>query len=165
MTSVVVTRDERDALYDEIVLELGGGLDDIASSLKHGSGQKVRDLRENAERAMRLLDDLGWDRADDRTVYRLTMAPDQLAIYARSRIEQTEGSLRDSSLTLAEVSAGGDPWRGSRAHLGARAGQLRDDVAELRNTVDRDLDLLAACRSILARLTGEEIGPAWPARA
>jgi hypothetical protein len=107
-----VTRDQRDALYGEVELELGGALDDIASSLKLGFGEKVRGLRENAERAMRLLDDLGWDRADHRTVYRLTMSRRELAVYARWRIDQTESCLRENSRALAEVAAGGDPWRG-----------------------------------------------------
>lgn len=142
MTSVTISRDAREALYDELKLELSGALGDIASSLKHGHGEKVRDLRENAERAFRLLDDLGWDRDDDRSVYRLTMRADELAIYARWRIEQTEGCLRDYSREFAEIAAGGDPWAGPEGKY----------VAGLWALADRDLDVIGACRSILAQL-------------
>lgn len=149
MSTVVLTRALRDAVYDEIEMELDGALGDIANSLKGGHGERVRDLRERAERAMRLLDDLGWDRADDRVTYPLSMPSDQLAIYAHWRIAQTEPGLHENSRVLAEVAAGADPWGKYRELFGTT---IDEDVAGLRGSVDHDLDVLAACRSILAQI-------------
>jgi hypothetical protein len=151
-TAVTLGRVERDAIYREIDCELGGALGDLALFIGRGDGEKVRYMRVNAERAFRLLDDIGWDLLDVRETYPLRLPAGELATYARWRIEQTEGCLRVDAPSLATAASGVDPWQAYRPTMG---GSVEEDVAQLRESVDRDLDVIAACRSILAQL-GEE---------
>lgn len=151
--TALLPKAERDALYGEVTMTLDCALDEITGSLKHGRGAPARHYRENAERAMRLLDDLGWgsddDRDDDRSVFELTMPAGELAAYARSRLAEVEECLRENSTILTEALTGGDPWARHRAIIGAT---LEDDVATAREAIDHDLAVVSACRLILDQL-------------
>ncbi len=77
--AIKINREQRDAIYDEVVLDLHG-IGDIAIALDGDEYDIARRYRRRFEDDMRLLDDLGWEPDQrDRDEFELTMPADDLA--------------------------------------------------------------------------------------
>ena len=132
--SVVLTRRERDVLYDSVMLEFTG-IDDIPLMLKVRRGAEARELRDQYINAMRLLDDLGCEHVDARDHYPLTMPKGQLVRTIRRHHGYAAGSLKDQAGFLRE---GRDPE--------TTVEEWADFRAEAGRIVDDDLALMASAR-------------------
>jgi hypothetical protein len=79
MATIKLNRRQRDAIYDEVVLDLHG-IGDIAIALDGDEYDVARRYRRRFEDDMRLLDDLGWEPDQrDRDEFELTMPAEDLA--------------------------------------------------------------------------------------
>jgi len=76
--AITIGRGQRDAIYEEIALDLNG-LTDLWTEFERGDFERARELRRRFERDMRLLDDLGWEPEQDRDEFELTMDAADLA--------------------------------------------------------------------------------------
>jgi hypothetical protein len=76
--AIKINRSQRDAIYEEVVLDLHG-IGDIAIALDGDDYDIARRYRRRFEDDMRLLDDIGWEPGQDREEYELTMPADDLA--------------------------------------------------------------------------------------
>jgi hypothetical protein len=93
--------DERDALRSQVILDLRGARD-LVLALEHDEVLLAQDLRDRLEQSLVLMDDLGWDRRDRRTSFRLSPLPSDL----RPIIERIRHDVRDriaSELAAAVV--------------------------------------------------------------
>ena len=77
-----IDRPTRQALHAGLVLDLSG-LSNLWALLDQNRAGEARRLRERFEQDWRLLDDLGWEVADPRQSFELTMPPGQLAQVVR----------------------------------------------------------------------------------
>ena len=75
--SITINREDRNAIWGEIRLDLTA-LNDVEESLDQGDVECARSMRGRFERHSRLLDDLGWAKADSREEFPLTMPVQQL---------------------------------------------------------------------------------------
>ena len=75
--SITINREDRNAIWGEIRLDLTA-LSDVEESLDQGDVECARSMRSRFERHSRLLDDLGWAKADSREEFPLTMPVQQL---------------------------------------------------------------------------------------
>lgn len=75
--SITITRDQREALWERLIIDLTG-IGDISLALHEEQWAKARALRMRFEADMRLLDDLGWARHDPGERFELTIPPDEL---------------------------------------------------------------------------------------
>jgi len=75
--SITINREDRNAIWGEIRLDLTV-LSDFEESLDKGDVEYARGMRGRFERHSRLLDDLGWAKADRRDEFALTMPPQDL---------------------------------------------------------------------------------------
>lgn len=149
---VTVTREQRDALHQEIrQYEMDGGtLEDIGLCIRWGREAEARERWQRVVFLGRLLDDLGWGLQGERDSYALTVDARALEEWARYRLEQTEGCLREYAKTFAEVRAGRDPW----APRDDDDSTLEDDLDQTRRLADADLEAAGACQAILRQLGG-----------
>ncbi len=76
--AIEIGREQRDAIYQEILTELSGS-GDIWEELQSGDYEAARRTRRRLEDDMRVLDDIGWEPEQDREVFELTMPPADLA--------------------------------------------------------------------------------------
>jgi hypothetical protein len=76
--AITIGRGQRDAIYEEIALDLNG-LTDLWTEFERGEFERARELRRRFERDMRLLDDLGWEPEQDCDEFELTMEAADLA--------------------------------------------------------------------------------------
>lgn len=67
-----IVRTQRDALYDCLVAELSV-IGDIHQNLRHDDPARAKELRSRCEAEMQLLDDLGWEKEPDTSLFELTM--------------------------------------------------------------------------------------------
>jgi putative protein kinase ArgK-like GTPase of G3E family len=127
--TVTITRAQREALYQEMLTDLSG-VGDIYITLNAGNGDGARRLWQRFDAELRLLDQLGWDAADPR--------------------EQVAVDLRPGSLVRV------------LAHMQERAEHtVSEELAdrdENRAIAQRAVEVLAACRSVLAQLADSEQG-------
>lgn len=114
-----LTREQRDCLWREGRYEL-----ELETHADSGREQLLAEARQ-VEDFVALYDDLGWDEADDRQSYTLTMPDEQLR-----RIGER---LRETACSLLRDDVAG-PFGGRREY------------------VDEDLDLLHASRLILGEV-------------
>ena len=138
--SVVLTRHERDALYDSVALELTG-IGDVLMMFETRRGTEARQLRDRCVDGMRLLDDLGWDHVDARDHFPLTMRRRQLVRTIRRHHDYAAGSLEDQAGFLRENR---DPETAEEDWADFRAAAKR--------CADDDLDLLAVCEAVLSAM-------------
>ena len=136
----MLTRRQRDVLYDSAMLELSG-LGDVLLMLRTRRGAEARKLRDQYVDAMRLLDDLGWDHVDSRDHYPLTMPKGQLVRTIRRHHGYAAGSLEDQSRFLQE-----------RRDPETTAEEWAEFRAEAKCLVDDDLDLMAVCEAVLSAM-------------
>lgn len=142
MAEYEVTRAQRDVLWQDVVEWVLDARDfkDVSRTLLRGDGEQTREVAVDFRRAMRLLDDLGWDRVDPRDRYELTMPPDELASFLRWLAHHAEGFVRDqvgcfdrSQYSIYRMDD--EEWE---AHC-----------ATERRQIDHNLDVVAACRTVL----------------
>ena len=86
--SVAIGREQRDAIYADVVNHLSG-VGDIYEKLDVGDVPYAQRLRREFEDDLRLLDDLGWAEQEPDESFDLTQAPDEL--------ERTVRRLRDDA--------------------------------------------------------------------
>lgn len=78
MATIKLNRQQRDAIYGEVVLDLSG-TGDIRVNLDSGDYEAAREHRRRYEEDMRLLDDLGWEPEQDESEFEITMDYEDLA--------------------------------------------------------------------------------------
>ena len=90
MATITINRQQRDAIYQEVVLDLNG-LTDLWTEFDDGNFGRARELRDRFVLDMRLLDDLGWEPEVEveGEAFELTMAGVDLAAVVSRLIEQT----------------------------------------------------------------------------
>ena len=137
-----ISREQRDALYSELLLDLSG-IDDIDMLLSTGRGKAAQEMAGGMREAMRLLDDLGWDRIDPRETYELTMPDDDLERLILRYRERLEADLAWRAQEL----------RRGRPDAEQEAAEWRDDV---RCSIDEALDVRSACLAVLEGHRHEE---------
>jgi hypothetical protein len=138
-----IDRPTREALHAGLVLDLSG-LPGLWTLLDQGRAGEARQLRERFEQDWRLLDDLGWEAADPRQSFELTMPPGQLAQVVRRLHQQALACLRATAEALSDCPAAPSRRRGSA--------DLERWRHRLEAQVDDELDLHSACMGILRRL-------------
>jgi hypothetical protein len=89
MATIKLNREQRDAIYGELALDLSG-TGDIRISVDGEDYDAARRLRRRYEDDMRLLDDLGWEPEQDRDEFEITMDHDDLARVLR-RLNRSAG--------------------------------------------------------------------------
>jgi len=89
--AITITRDQREALYQEVMTDLTSARD-IVLFLEDGDYDKAREYRQRFEGSVRLLDDIGWEPDDDRDEFPLTMPGHELARLMR-RINEASGAM------------------------------------------------------------------------
>jgi hypothetical protein len=82
MATIKLNREQRDAIYGELALDLSG-TGDIRISVDGEDYDAARRLRRRYEDDMRLLDDLGWEPEQDRDEFEITMDHDDLSTLGR----------------------------------------------------------------------------------
>jgi hypothetical protein len=80
--AITLSRRQRDALYEHLIIELVGS-EDIAASLARGEIENARRLRDRFSAALLLLDALGWEPHDPREQFPLPISSGQLAVIMR----------------------------------------------------------------------------------
>lgn len=91
--AITINRQQRDAIYQEVVLDLNG-LTDLWTEFDGGNFDRARELRDRFVLDMRLLDDLGWEPEVDGEAFELTMEGVDLAAVVSYLIAQTGAILR-----------------------------------------------------------------------
>ena len=86
--AITINRDQRDAMYQEVVLDLSG-LADLWVEFDAGNYERARELRQRFVFDMRLLDDLGWEPDPNADEFTLTMDGVDLAWVVSHLIAQT----------------------------------------------------------------------------
>lgn len=89
MATIKLNREQRDAIYGELVLDLSG-TGDIRINLDGEDYDAAQRLRRRYEDDMRLLDDLGWEPEQDGDEFQVTMDHDELARVLR-RLNRSAG--------------------------------------------------------------------------
>lgn len=77
-TAITISRAQRDAIYEEVLNDLGA-IGDIGVCLENQNFNQARRYRQDFEDDMRLLDDLGWEPEALDDQFTLGMPRDQLA--------------------------------------------------------------------------------------
>lgn len=90
--AIRIDREQRDAIYSEIMVDLSG-TGDICIGLGRGDYDSARRHRRRFEDDMRLLDDIGWEPDPDRDEFELTVSPGQLARALRALTANTRATL------------------------------------------------------------------------
>src|ERR1700754_1815667 len=78
MPTKAIRREQRDALYREVVLDLTD-IGSIVVAIDDGDYALARKLRTRYETHLRLLDDIGWNPDDPGAEFELTMPDTELA--------------------------------------------------------------------------------------
>ncbi len=94
--AITINREQRDAVYQEIMLDLSG-VGDIFHALNGDDYEKAREYRRRFEDDMRLLDDLGWEPEQEADEFELTMPRADLARALR-RLNASAGSMLHSHI-------------------------------------------------------------------
>lgn len=136
---LTITREERDVLHSHITL------DEIdMSGLRDGDRENTLEELARGEVVCALLDDIGWNEADDREVYALTVDRDRLVGWLRRQQRLSAEEVQDNLRQLAAQEAG-VPDSGSIGHLQESVALSRGFLAQ----VHRELGLI---EGLLGRL-------------
>lgn len=92
--AITITREQRNAIYEEILTELSGS-GDVWAEMQSGNYDAARRTRRRLEDDMRLLDDLGWEPEPDRETFELTMDPSDLARALRGLNDNARATLNE----------------------------------------------------------------------
>lgn len=140
--AITINQDQRDALWSDIQLDLSGGLDDLRTCIKWGNVEQAREFRHRLERHFRMLDDLGWARADVRDEFTLTMPPAELEEAIRWHHVRCGETARERAADLQTVAQGDLPAETTLAEF----------QEQTREMLDEDLDIVNACNHVLGQL-------------
>lgn len=142
--AVILTREQRDALRADLLLELSALACDISLMLKKDRPSDAEGFCRRLVDDARLLDDLGWEEADPRESYSLTMSPERLEPLLR----RFEGSaLEDLDHLRQELRWPRDPLQ--------TAEDYAESKAAIRRDMDQNLDVRSACTAALEALGAE----------
>ncbi len=86
--AITINHEQRDAIHQEVVLDLNG-LTDLWTEFDAGNYDRAKELRQRFVFDMRLLDDIGWEPEPDADEFTLTMDGVDLAWVVSHLIEQT----------------------------------------------------------------------------
>jgi len=111
-----LTREQRDAVREEVVCDLSG-IGDLTIAVDKGEVAAALRLRERFVAAVWLLDDLGWAADDPRERFELTLAGDQLESALEHLQDNAAAVLREHVL---------DPYDGEVAERAAVASRAYD---------------------------------------
>ncbi|MEX1141924.1 MAG: hypothetical protein WD399_04965 [Thermoleophilaceae bacterium] len=96
--AITINRQQRDATYQEVVLDLNGPTD-LWTEFDDGNFDRARELRDRFVLDMRLLDDLGWEPEVEGEAFELTMAGvDLAAVVSRRLVRGDRGGILRSGL-------------------------------------------------------------------
>jgi hypothetical protein len=139
--SVGISRRHRDALRDAAIADLSD-LGRLEMLVRADRMAEALDQRDRFMGAIRLLDDLGWHQADERTRFELTMPPAEATAVLRHLDRVAHERLRDR---VAGFDAFSDPEMS--------APEIVATGHTVRAQVDAALDTIAACDAALFSLT------------
>ena len=126
--AITINRDQRDAMYQEVVLDLNG-LTDLWTEFDAGNYDRAKELRQRFMFDMRLLDDLGWDRDEARDEFTLTMDGVDLAWVVSHLIEQTGAIIHTHIVEPIERTPHAERSVKAQSALGSILGQLAQGKA------------------------------------
>jgi hypothetical protein len=86
--AITINRQQRDAIYQDVVLDLNG-LTDLWTEFDGGNFDRARELRDRFVLDMRLLNDLGWEPESEGEAFELAMDGVDLACVVSRLNEQT----------------------------------------------------------------------------
>jgi hypothetical protein len=92
--AITIDREQRDAIYEEILTELTG-TGDIWAELQSGDYDAARRTRDRLADDMRLLDDLGWEPEPNGSRFEMTMEPVALAQALRTLNDAARSTLHE----------------------------------------------------------------------
>jgi hypothetical protein len=88
--AIVLDHSQRDGVYEFVLHDLSQ-LGELAAVLGRGEVDRARGLRRRFEEDLRLLDQIGWERADDRGEYAIRLGADEVRpVFARLRALTSE---------------------------------------------------------------------------
>jgi hypothetical protein len=147
ISSVVLTREHRDPIYEEIVSVIHLG-DDLPIYLTRGEfDTSDRDWLKAVNRKLaactRLLDDLGWEQQGNRDSYELEVDQD-IAQFMEELDRGARGALKDDSVNVSSRE------RDAAARVGVTFTdeQWAEKLRCRRRLVDVDLDSISAARVV-----------------
>jgi hypothetical protein len=121
--AITINRQQRDAIYQEVVLDLNG-LTDLWTEFDDGNFDRARELRDRFVLDMRLLDDLGWEPEVDSETFGLTMDGVDLAAVVSHLIAQTGAILHTHIVEPIERTPHAERSVQAQTALGSILGQL-----------------------------------------
>jgi hypothetical protein len=143
--ALVLNREQRDTLWREMTDYLDrADFGDVSRYLDSGRSADAQRLAHRFRDAIRLLDDLGWERVDLREIYELVLPGDQLERLVRLTLSEADDFLHDQDRAF-ERSA----WE--RPGFPMSDDEWDDLVRETRREIDHNLDVCLACRAVLER--------------
>jgi hypothetical protein len=92
--AITIDREQRDAIYEEVLTELTGS-GDVWAEMQSGDYDAARRTRDRLVGDMRLLDDLGWEPEPDRERFELTMDAPDLARTLRTLNDNARSTLHE----------------------------------------------------------------------
>jgi hypothetical protein len=136
VNAITLTRDQRDALREEALLDLSG-IGDMRIYIDQHEWPEAQEFRQRFEDDFRLLDDLGWSPLDGRDWFELTMLADQRERLFRRILDGVDGCLRDFSPDLPD-------------DIPPEYVEEELRIIEInRQAADRDLELRLICVAVL----------------
>lgn len=102
--SLTITRGERDALYNSLIISLSP-IGDIHMSLQEDDPDSAMRLWQRFDAELRLLNDLGWEREQQAKRFELTMPPAELRPIIERFYWNTVGMLADEAQEIDEAEA------------------------------------------------------------
>jgi hypothetical protein len=121
--AITIDRDQRDAMYQEVVLDLNG-LTDLWTEFDADNYDRAKELRQRFVFDMRLLDDLGWEPEQERDEFVLTMDGVDLAWVVSHLIVQTGAILHTHIVEPIERTPHAERSVRAQTALGSILGQL-----------------------------------------
>lgn len=141
--AVELTRDQRDALWAELELDLDGAGEDLLMLVQTGQGAKARKYRRKLEAIFALLDELGWAKYDERQRFNVALDARTLE-YLRARREDNRRFIAHHHESLKAIRAGD-----SQHHY---CGMDRDESeAQTVQEIDGALEVVHAMDALLVR--------------
>jgi hypothetical protein len=126
--AITIDRDQRDAMYQEVVLDLNG-LTDLWTEFDAGNYDRAKELRDRFVLDMRLLDDLGWEPEGDGAAFELTMTGVDLAAVVSRLIEQTGAIIHTHIIEPIERTPHAERSVKAQSAFGSILGQLAQGKA------------------------------------
>lgn len=126
--AISIRREQRDAIYQEVVLDLNG-LTDLWTEFEAGNYERAKELRQRFVFDMRLLDDLGWEPEQEADEFPLTMDGVDLAAAISHLVVQTGAILHTHIVEPIERTPHAERSVQAQTALGSILGQLAQGKA------------------------------------